>query len=160
MRYKPYTEAQIQSMNIMEEGIYPFRVIEIITTDKFGNSMQDKSGIDIAKLKLLVQGHHGEEKIICTHVHGDGTFAYKLRNFAITIGMIEEYENGTFKIEDTVGKSGNAQIVIKKGGIKKNGSGEMWPDRNDIKDFSLYSPLTSQETDEVLELIGKAISAK
>ena len=36
MRYTPYTEAQIQSMNVLEEGIYKFQVGEIILNDKFG----------------------------------------------------------------------------------------------------------------------------
>lgn len=135
MRYTPYTEAQIQGMNVMDEGTYAFQVIEAITTDKFNQPLRDKNGVDMAKLKLMVWDNENRERIIFTFISGDGNFAYKLRHFAKTLGMIHEYEDGTFNIHRTVGKSGTAEIVIKKGTIKPDGSGEMWPDRNDVKDF-------------------------
>lgn len=135
MRYTPYTEAQIQGMNVMDEGTYAFQVIEAITTDKFNQPLRDKNGVDMAKLKLMVWDNENRERIIFTFISGDGNFAYKLRHFAKTLGMIHEYEDGTFNIHRTVGKSGTAEIVIKKGTIKAVDSGEMWPDRNDVKDF-------------------------
>lgn len=135
MRYTPYTEAQIQSMNVMDEGIYPFQVLEVILHDKYGQVLRDKNGIDLAKIKLLVWDHENRERIVYTFISGDGNFAYKLRHYAQTLGMIADYENGTFDIQSTEGKSGKANIVIKKGTIKSDGSGEMWPDRNDVKDF-------------------------
>src|SRR5271154_339230 len=135
MRYTPYTEAQIQSMNVMEEGIYTFQVLEVHTTDKNNNPLCDKNGIEMAKLKLMVWDKENRERIIYTFISGDGNFAYKLRHFAKTIDLIEDYESGTFNINRAVGKSGMADIVIKKGTIKADGSGEMWPDRNDVKDF-------------------------
>jgi hypothetical protein len=135
MRYTPYTEAQIQSMNVMEGGIYTFQVLEVDTKDKFGNPLRDKNGIDMAKLKLLVWDKDNRERTLITYISGDGNFAYKLRHFANAIGMIEEYDNATFDIMRTIGKSGKADIVIKKGTMKQDGSNEMWPDRNDVKDF-------------------------
>jgi hypothetical protein len=144
MRYTPYTEAQIQSMNVMEEGVYAFQVLEVITTDKFNQPMRDRNGIDMAKLKLLVWDNENRERTLYTYISGDGNFAYKLRHFAKTLGMIEDYENGTFNIHRTVGQSGKADIVIKKGTTKADGSGEMWPDRNDVKDFVCDSPVRQE----------------
>jgi hypothetical protein len=135
MRYTPYTEAEIQSMNVMDEGIYTFQVLEVHTTDKFNNPMQDKNGNDLAKLKLLVWDNLNRERTLFTFISGDGNFAYKLRHFAKTIGMLDDYEQGIFNINRAVGKSGTADIVIKKGTLKADGSGEMWADRNDVKDF-------------------------
>lgn len=135
MRYTPYSEAQIQSMNIMDEGVYPFQVLDVITTDKLNNPMTDRNGVDIAKLKLLVWDNENKERTIFTYISGDGNFAYKLRHFAKTVGMLDDYEQGIFNIHATLGKSGMADIVIKKGTIKSDGSGEMWPDRNDVKDY-------------------------
>lgn len=135
MRYTPYTEEQIQSMNVMDEGIYVFQVLEVIVTDKYNKPLRDRNGIDMAKLKLMVWDNENRERIVYTFISGDGNFAYKLRHYAQTLGMIIEYENGTFDIQRTEGKSGKANIVIKKGTIKADGSGEMWPDRNDVKDF-------------------------
>lgn len=135
MRYTPYTEAEIQSMNVMEEGTYSFQVLEVITTDKMNNPLCDKNGIEMAKLKLLVWDNQNKERTIFTFISGDGNFAYKLRHFAKTIGMLSDYEEGTFNIHRTVGKSGMADIVVKKGTLKADGSGEMWADRNDVKDF-------------------------
>lgn len=135
MKYTPYTEAQIQGMNVMDEGIYPFQVIDVITTDKLNNPMVDRNGIEMAKLKLCVWDKDNKERTIFTYISGDGNFAYKLRHYAHTLGMISDYEQGFFNIHNTVGKSGTADIVIKKGTLKQDGSGELWADRNDVKDF-------------------------
>ncbi len=137
MKYTPYTEAQIQSMNVMEPGIYRFQVLEALTTDQYGNQLRDKNGTDMAKLKLLIWDRENRERTLFTYISGDGNFAYKLRHFAKTIGMLQQYEDAIFNISETVGKQGNADIVIKRGTLKQDGSGEMWADRNDVKDFVL-----------------------
>lgn len=149
MRYTPYTEAEIQSMNVMEEGTYTFEVIEVNTTDKMNNPLCDKNGIEMAKLKLLVWDKQNRERIIYTFISGDGNFAYKLRHFAKTLGMISDYESGTFNVNRTVGKSGFADIFVKKGTIKQDGSGELWPDRNDVKDFVIPPVGASNNTTEM-----------
>lgn len=135
MRYTPYTEAQIQSMGVMDEGVYAFQVLEVIVTDQYNQPLRDKNNIDMAKLKLLIWDNDGKERTLYTYISGDGNFAYKLRHFAKTVGMLSDYENGTFDIVRTQGKEGKAQLVIKKGTLKNDGSGEVWPDRNDVKDF-------------------------
>lgn len=135
MRYTPYSEAEIQSMNVVDAGIYTFQVLEVITTNQHGAPLTDKNGTDMAKLKLVIWDNQNRERTLFTFITGDGNFAYKLRHFAKSIGMIAEYEDGSFRIENTVAKSGKADIVIKKGTLKNDGSGEMWADRNDVKDF-------------------------
>lgn len=135
MKYTPYTEAQIQSMNVMDPGVYAFRVLEVITWNQYGAELKDRNGNAMAKLKLAIIEPDGKERVLYTYVSGDGAFAYKLRHFAKSIGMIQQYEDAIFNISDTVGKSGFADIVIKRGAFKEDGSGDMWPDRNDVKDF-------------------------
>lgn len=135
MRYTPYSEAEIQSMNVMDVGTYDFKVLDVITTNKDGSHLTDKNGNDMAKLKLLVWDNELRERIIFTYISGGGTFAFKLRHFAQSIGMLHEYENSEFNIHRALDKSGKAEIVIKKGTLKNDGSGEMWADRNDVKDF-------------------------
>jgi hypothetical protein len=146
MRYTPYTESEIQSMNVMEEGIYVFQVIEVHTQDKYNQPMRDKNGNDLAKLKLMVWDKNNKERILYTFISGDGNFAYKLRHFAKSIGKITQYEEGIFHIHETVGLSGKADVVVKKGTIKADGSGEMWPDRNDVKDFIACEELKSSKS--------------
>ena len=135
MKYTPYTEHEIKSMNLMDEGIYKFQVMDVILNDKNGNQLQDKNGNDMAKLKLMVWDKESREHIIYTFISGDGNFAYKLRHYADTLGMVLDYEDGTFNIMRTIGKNGLASVIIKKGTTKADGSGELWPDRNDVKDF-------------------------
>ncbi len=135
MKYKPYTEEQIQSLNVMEPGVYPFQVLDVITADQYGNQLRDKNGNEMAKLKLAVYDNQNRERQIFTYISGDGAFAFKLRHFAKSIGMIQKYEDALFNVNETIGKRGLADIVIKKGTYKTDGSGEMWPDRNDVKDF-------------------------
>jgi hypothetical protein len=135
MKYTPYTEAQIQSMNVMEPGVYNFQVLEVITWDQYGKELRDKNGNEMAKIKLAIIDQEGKERVLFTYVSGDGAFAYKLRHFAKSIGMVQQYEDAIFNIAETVGKRGLADIVIKRGTLKQDGSGELWPDRNDVKDF-------------------------
>ena len=134
MKYTPYSEAELASMNVFPEGLYPFQVLEVQTIDKFGQPLIDKNGVDMAKIKLLIWAENKKRELF-TYLSGDGLFAFKLRHYARTIGMIDAYEAGTFNINLTVGKRGVADIVIKKGTTKADGSGEVWPDRNDVKDF-------------------------
>jgi hypothetical protein len=136
MRYTPYTEDQIKSLHVIKEGIYPFKVLEINNTDKNGVPMTDKNGNDLVNMKLLVwDSETDKQRIIYTYMSGDGAFAYKLRHFAITLGMLHEYETGTFDIMKTIDKSGYAHVIIRKGALKNDGSNEYWPDKNDVKDF-------------------------
>jgi hypothetical protein len=135
MKYTPYTEAQIQSMNVMDPGIYVFEVVDVILHAPNGYVLRDKNGNEMAKLKLMVWDNENRERIVYTFLTGDGNFAYKLRHFAKSIDMLQEYDDGFFDISKTIGTSGKAEIVIKKGTFKADGSGEMWADRNDVKDF-------------------------
>ena len=146
MRYTPMTESEIKSLNVMEAGIYNFEVIEVHTTDKSGCPLQDKNGNDMAKLKLLLWDKNDKQRSLYTYISGDTTFAYKLRHFAHTLGMLTEYEDGTFNINRAVGKSGQAEIIIKIGTLKADGSGEMWPDRNDVKDFIIAAIAVEPES--------------
>ncbi len=156
MRYTPYSEAEIQSKKVMDEGVYIFQVLEVITTDKYSQPLRDKNGNDIAKLKLMVWDKTERERIIYTFISGDGNFAYKLRHFAKSIGQVEAYEAGTFDIDRTISMSGKAEVVIKKGNLKQDGSGEMWPDRNDIKDFIVESSAIGKSA---IETIKSALTA-
>lgn len=150
MRYTPYTEEQIQSKNVMDEGTYTFQVLEVCTTDKSGRVLQDKNGNDMAKLKLSVWDGEDKERALYTFISGDDNFAYKLRHFAKAIDMLDDYEQGIFNIHRSVNKSGKAHIVVKKGTLKTDGSGDMWPDRNDVKDFVCDSqPFVSALTNNI-----------
>jgi hypothetical protein len=149
MHYTPYSEAEIQSMGTIEEGIYPFRVLEVVVKDKFNAPLRDKNNIDMAKLKIMIWDKEDREKTLYTFISGDGNFAYKLRHFAKTIGLLQDYEEGSFEIEKTVGKEGFASLVIKKGTLKTDGSGEMWADRNDVKDFVDSLPQDSSSSTQL-----------
>jgi hypothetical protein len=122
-------------MNVLNEGMYPFTVVDVITATNDGAVLRDKNGVDMAKLKLVVHDENNRERSLFTYLLGDGTYAFKLRHFANSVGMLDEYEQGVFNIHKTVGRSGYAEIVIKKGTMKQDGSGKMWDDRNDVKDF-------------------------
>lgn len=155
MKYTPYTEAEIQSMNVMEAGVYTFQVHDVITRDNNNLPLKDKNGHDMAKLKLVVWDKEGKERSLITYMSGDGRFTYKLRHFAKTIGMIFQYEAGNFDIHQTIGKSGKADVIIKKGTMKTDGSGEVWPDRNDVKDFVVSEPNSNATTYQTPPLQSK-----
>lgn len=135
MRYTPFSEEDVKATHIIEAGTYEFQVDEVITVNSYGHAMTDKNGNEMCKLKLLVNDADGNERVVYTYISGDDRFAYKLRHFAKTIGMLAQYEAGSLQVTESVGRRGQAQIIIKKGTPKNDGSGDVWPDRNDVKDF-------------------------
>jgi GTPase SAR1 family protein len=135
MRYKRYSEEELKELALIPDGIYQFETMEVHETDKYHNPLRDKNGYDMAKLKLKIWDKNGRERFVFTNLFGDGNMSFRTRHYADSIGKIQQYEDETFEIRETLGDSGYCQIITRKGGIKNIITGEKWNDSNDVKDF-------------------------
>jgi hypothetical protein len=124
MRFQPKSESEIQSMNLLQDGVYPFEVVE-------AHDRISKSGNDMIELKLKLWDSEGHERIIFDYLLEK--MAYKLRHFAEISGLLDKYESGEINYLDCLHKTGNVEITIQKGQQKNEGG--YYPDKNSVKDY-------------------------
>ena len=135
MKYKKYSEQELKEMAIIPEGTYQFETMEVHEVDKYGVLLQDRNGNDMAKLKLKIWDKEGRERTVYTNLFGDGRMAFRTRHYADSIGEIESYEDETFSLIQTIGAVGYCEVIVRKARPKDDGSGESWPESNDVRDF-------------------------
>lgn len=119
MKFEPKTEEDLQRENLVEEGEYPFTVIEV--KDK-----EDKNGCPFFGIKLnlhLPDGVWGSYDNL-----SPVWMKHKLRHFCFSVGIGNLYEAGTLERMDILDKQGICKIVVKK----DKQSGEL---RNEVSDY-------------------------
>lgn len=142
MRFAPKTEQEIQTMALLEPGIYQFQVSSAINE-------VSKSGNEMIKLSLLIWDKEGNTHHLYDYLLE--AMAYKLRHFCETMGLINKYEQGELHPSDCIGKQGHIELVIQEGKFKDNG--ERYPNRNAVKDYiqssgeTLSHPVTLEDAD-------------
>ncbi len=142
MTYKPLTSKQAEDMAkppLIDDGRYQFEVVEIHTSDKYQNPLIDKTGAPMTKARLKIWDHNAHERPLFTNLFWgeDNKMSYRTRHYAESIGMLEQYENGTLleRIHTTIGRTGACEVYTQKGRDKNDGSGEKWNDKNEVRDF-------------------------
>lgn len=122
MRFEPKTEEELQSMNLLEGGEYDFEVLD-------AKDDTSKNGNDMVKLKLGVYGDGERQHWVYDYLVATEASAYKIRGFAESAGLLNEYLLGEINAEQMVGKTGRCQI-----GIQKDKSGQ-YPDKNIVRNY-------------------------
>jgi len=128
--YKPYSETEIKSLNLIEKGKYRFKVVEVNEKDKYGHPLVDQFTI-----KLSITDKNGRERFLFDYFGNSEKMAFKFRHFCSAIGLIEKYEDGTFSPKDALGKVGECEVIIRFPQPKKDQPGEFWPESNSVKDY-------------------------
>ena len=124
MNFNPKTEQEIQSMGLIEEGSYPFEVIE--SQDRLS-----KSGNEMIELKLKIWDSLGRERQCFDYLLE--AMAFKLRHFCEAVGLLDKYEAGNLQAGDCIGRSGTLELTIQAG--KQKPEGGYYPDKNSVKDY-------------------------
>lgn len=124
MNFQPHSEQEIQAMGLIEEGVYPFEVIE--AADK-----KSKSGNDMIELKLKLWDNLGRERQCFDYLLE--AMAFKLRHFCEAVGLLDKYEAGSLQASDCLSRSGKLELVIQEG--KQNPNGGTYPNKNSVKDY-------------------------
>lgn len=135
MKPKKYTETELKEMALIADGKYQFEVMEVHDTDKYNTPLVDRSGNAMSKLKLKIWDNNGRERFVYTNLFADGKMVFRTRHYADSIGAIDLYEAEKFDTAETLGATGWCEVITRKGNPKNDGSGELWPDSNDVKDF-------------------------
>ncbi len=125
MRFDPKSDEEIQTMDLMDEGIYPCQVEH--ATDKIS-----KSGNEMIELKLRIWDANGRERLIFDYLLPQ--MAKKLKHFAVNAGLQEKYDNGTILADDCVGKTMAVELFVQLGKPKPDGSGD-YPAKNSVRDY-------------------------
>jgi hypothetical protein len=116
---------------------------------------RSQKGNDMITLTLEVFDKDGTSFVLIDYLVG--TMEYKLRDFAYSIGLGQDYESGNLNDKTMIGKSGILKLGIEKG--TADGKGGLWPDKNIVKDYindgkaDVTKPVLSQSdvTNEVLK---------
>lgn len=124
--FNPMTENEIKKMNLINEGKYQFEVIKSsIKTSDAGNQM--------IEVYLKIYDENGNTRFLYDYLMSLPTMIYKLHHFCMSVGMENEYKNGSLKIEDLVNKGGIVHIKIKKNQV--NPEGGTFPEKNFVRDY-------------------------
>jgi hypothetical protein len=142
--FTPKSEKELQSMNLIDVGQYPFEVLAAHDKDEKGQPLISKKGNSMIKLKLKVWDINGNERVIYDYLVAMDNMIYKIKHFCDSVGLTVQYEQGRFSAHDCLGKSGTLDIVIQK---DKTGQ---YADKNAVKDYVVtVNSKTAQVNNEV-----------
>lgn len=130
MQFTPKTEKQIAEENLWPVGKYDFEVIEKTTfagKDYYTCDTFSKKENEMIVLVLKVYNPEGKFRIILDYLVE--SVAYKLRHAAFACGLGSNYESGTLRALDFVGKAGELELKTKKDEEGK------YPDKNAVSDY-------------------------
>ncbi|HLX54436.1 MAG TPA: hypothetical protein VKR58_10865 [Aquella sp.] len=127
-KYEPFTEekAEKSRYTLMDAGQYFFEV-------KFVEAQVSSKGNPMLKLTLAVWDNEGISHNIIDYLVSTPTMAWKIRHFCEAVGLIKEYENGTFNENMCAGVTGKAQIAYQAG--KQKPEGGYYSDKNVVEDY-------------------------
>lgn len=125
--FKPMSEEEINSFNLMEDGIYDFEVIR-------SNRKISKQGNAMAELQLNVWSNEGKIHIIYDYlVFSEVPLNIKkIKHFCDSTGLKEEYKNGVLP-EDLSRLSGKVKISTKD--KQPNPKGGFYEAKNVVFDY-------------------------
>lgn len=109
--YAPKTESEIREIEeslLLPNGNYGF---EIVKAEERKSKSSDNY---MFALSLKVFNEDGDAKFVDDYIVFTDRWAFKLRHLAASVGLVAEYEAGTLKDHDLVGKTGVAKIIIQK----------------------------------------------
>lgn len=119
MNFTPIEENQSESQSLINPGLYDFEVIDAI-------EKKSRSGNEMIKLKLKVLDDSGKDYIVYDYLVE--AMPHKLRHFAESTGLINQYNLGQLNANDCYCKTGKAEIVISP-------ATDNFPAKNDVKDY-------------------------
>lgn len=125
--FKPMTEEDFESVNLLEKGEYEFNVLKSTTkTSKSGNLMSE--------LLLQVWDKNQKEHFVYDYlIFSDVPLNIKkVKRFCDCVGLSKEYESGTLQ-ENLNNFSGKALIDIQDGASKEGGGN--WPKKNVVVEY-------------------------
>ncbi len=137
MQYTPKKESELSSRNLLEDGEYPFKVLE--SSEKASKSVNNPGKIMVA-LKLGVFTGDGDRQQWVFDNFADWFSDWKLRHFPYSCGRGDDYEEGRFDASNgaCVGWEG----WVKIGTEKDKNTGDL---KNVVKDYVVKEPAVAEK---------------
>lgn len=120
MNFKPKSDADLSTGNLLPKGEYDFEVISAV--DKVS-----KANNEMIELKLLIYIDGTPARQVFDYLME--SVAYKLKHFCYAVGLSKKYDDGTITAFDCNGVSGRCKI-----GIKQDKTGQ-YPPNNNVTDY-------------------------
>lgn len=105
MRFQPKSEDEINAANLLAGGDYDFEVFA-------ASEEVSTKGNDMVKLTLHIEGEEGRRHTVFDYLVGSDASMFKVRGFAVCVGLLPQYEMGEMSAESMIGRTGRCQIGI------------------------------------------------
>ena len=90
---------------ILDDGDYPFKVVDITKSEYAGNSTKIPQGCKMVTVEMDIEGARVKETFFLL-----SSMEWKISQFYRALGMKKKGEKVQMKWGDTVGKTGTAQV--------------------------------------------------
>lgn len=124
MKFEPKSAreaAATQYSWLLPASTYDFEIVEAV------DGVSSK-GNDMATIMLRIENADGKEFKVRDYIVATEGMAYKVRNFAESIGMLAAYESGDMPASAMLGKTGRAKIAIEP-------EKDAFPAKNFVRDY-------------------------
>lgn len=105
MKFEPKTEEEINAGNLLEGGDYDFEVAK-------AEEAVSKKGNEMVKLTIHIMDNEDRRHTVFDYLVSSDESAFKLRGFAESVGLLEQYEAGEIRAEQMEGRAGSCKIGI------------------------------------------------
>jgi hypothetical protein len=105
MRVDPKSEKEIAADGLWPAGEYDFTVLK-------AEESVSSSGNSMATLVVQVFNEVGDTRNIYDYLVNTPKAQFKVRHFAASVGMLNQYESGNLEADEMVGKSGRLKLRI------------------------------------------------
>lgn len=119
MKFAPKTEKDVSNPRTFKNGIYDYEVTDAV-------EKESSSGNEMIALTLKVWAQDSTYKVKDWLLEA---MAFKLRHFCVSTGLNQQYEGGTLRARDCIGRSGKAKFKL-----QEDEAGN-YPDRMGVEDY-------------------------
>lgn len=108
MRVNPISEeeAEAQSSNLLVPGTYDYEIRD-------ASEETSAAGNEMIKVEAIVFDRAGGRCVVFDYLVGSEKAAWKIRHFAASCGLLEQYEKGSLIAPEIIGRTGKCVIATR-----------------------------------------------
>lgn len=134
MRFEPKTEEQMEKEHAEAASRYLWPAGSIVDYEiKAATEKTSKAGKPMIELDVDV--YNGSGDVLSLKDWLPASIPFKLKRICEANNMLDMYNAGHVPDYELVGKIGKAKLKVQKGSPKNDGSGDSYPDRNQIDEY-------------------------
>lgn len=123
MRITPISEeeADAQSSNLLPPGTYDYEIRD-------ASEETSAAGNEMIRVEVFIFSQDGSRRLVWDYLVGSEKAAWKVRRFASSCGLLEQYEKGMLIAPEIVGRTGKCVVAIRP-------ARDQYPPQNTIRDY-------------------------